>query len=164
MLLTPYQFCFENNCSFCRTRFPPFPPAIESSHRIFTLEKGSPLKCFYLFLWNCKWVASRWDLKAPGMAERYPERGHRVQLTGTDTDCLPIATESKAGHSPKTDGHNKPLFHPFPSFSPFLSWAEQMRLGPRKIRLIIIIIKQQQQQQQQQQQNRRLNVWGKVGL
>lgn len=63
-------------------------------------------------------------------------------------DCLSIPTESEAGH--------KPLFYPFPSFFP-LSWAEQMRLGPQKIRLIIII-KQQQQQQQQQQQNRHLNV------
>lgn len=163
MLLTPYEFCFKNNCSFCSTKFPPFPPATKSSHHMFTLEKGSPLKCFYLFLWNSEWVASCWDLKAPGMVERHPKRGHGVRLTETDTDCLPIPTESKAGHSPKTDCHNKPLCYPFPSFFPFLSWAEQMRLGPQKIRLIIII-KQRQQQQQQQQQNRRLNVRRKVGL
>lgn len=72
-------------------------------------------------------------------------------------DCLSTPTESKTGHSPKSDSNNKPLFYPFPPFFPFLSWAEQMRLGPQKIRLIIII-KQQQRQQQQQQQNRCLNV------
>jgi len=98
------------------------------------------------------------DFKTPSRVERYPKTGHNVQLIETVMDCLSIPTESDVGHSPKSDSNNKPLFYRFPSFFPFLSWAEQMRLGPQKIRLIIIIIKQQQQQQQQQQQNRRLNV------